>query len=71
MSEKIERAKLYATGKLSARKLYDKELTPFYVGSIAGKCVMMDSSIKHRTRAAAIDDARKFRQHAASIVSAA
>ena len=71
MSDKIERAKYFTTRRVSARILHDKELKPFFFGAIGGKCVTMDSKIKHLTRNSAIDDARKFREHARKAVDAA
>lgn len=61
-----EKLKFYAEAKRSdAVKLHrvvNGDFVPYWVGTLRGKLVTLDSTIKHHDRESAVNDARAFRE---------
>lgn len=63
---KMEKLVFYANAKRASaimiHKVEDGDFIPYWVGRLNGRCVTMNSDVKHKRRDQAVEDARRFRE---------
>lgn len=61
-----EKLKFYAGARradaVKLHRVVDGNFVPYWVGTLRGKLVTIDSTIKHHDRESAVNDARAFRE---------